>query len=125
MLDKVDYVMINVSDMEQSLTFYRDLLGLTLKFQSPEWTEFQTGATTLALHRAAPSIDGAASEHRGAPRAGTCSIGFAVDDLQKTYEDLQARGVQFFVPPTRQENAGVRLAVCTDPDGLSITFSGK
>ena len=50
MFSKVDYVMVNVSDMSRSVAFYRDILGLPLKFQSPEWSEFQTGATTLALH---------------------------------------------------------------------------
>jgi len=125
MLNKVDYVMINVSDMEQSVAFYRDLLGLALKFQSPAWTEFQTGATTLALHHTSSVPDRAASENRSAPQAGTCSIGFAVDDLQKTYEELQANGVRFFMPPTRQEDAGVRLAICVDPDGLPITFSSN
>jgi catechol 2,3-dioxygenase-like lactoylglutathione lyase family enzyme len=47
---KVDYVMVRVSDMRRSVAFYRDTLGLPLKFESPEWSEFATGATTLALH---------------------------------------------------------------------------
>jgi len=32
--------------------FYRDVLGLKLKFESPGWSEFVTGETTLALHPA-------------------------------------------------------------------------
>jgi len=36
--------------MEQSVGFYKDILGMPLKYQTNEWTEFQTGATTLALH---------------------------------------------------------------------------
>ena len=50
MFSKVDYIMVNVSDMSRSVAFYRDILGLPLKFESPGWSEFQTGATTLALH---------------------------------------------------------------------------
>ena len=50
MFSKVDYVMVNVSDMGLSVAFYRDTLGLRLKFESPGWSEFETGATTLALH---------------------------------------------------------------------------
>ena len=50
MFSKVDYIKVNVSDMSRSVAFYRDILGLPLKFQSPGWSEFQTGATTLALH---------------------------------------------------------------------------
>ena len=125
MLSKVDYVMINVSDMQRSVVFYRDLLGLFVKFQSPEWTEFQTGATTLALHGGGAAADHSTAESRGGSRAGTCSIGFVVDDLQKAFEEHQAKGVRFVMPPTEQKEAGLRLAVCLDPDGLPITFSGK
>ena len=50
MFKQVDYVMVVVSDMPRSVRFYRDTLGLPLKFESKEWTEFQTGTTTLALH---------------------------------------------------------------------------
>ena len=54
MFNKVDYVMVNVSEMGRSVAFYRDTLGLLLKFESPGWSEFQTGATTLALHTVVP-----------------------------------------------------------------------
>jgi hypothetical protein len=41
--------MITVSDMERSVRFYRDTLGLKLRFQSPDWSEFDFGSNTLAL----------------------------------------------------------------------------
>src|SRR5215207_2373090 len=47
---KVDYIMVTVSNMGRSVAFYKDKLGLPMKFGTPEWTEFQTGTTTLALH---------------------------------------------------------------------------
>jgi lactoylglutathione lyase len=40
MFTHFDYTMVIVSDMSESITFYRDKLGLALKFESPEWTEF-------------------------------------------------------------------------------------
>ena len=49
-LKQLDYVIVYVSDMQRSLAFYRDTLGLTLKFTSPGWTEFVTGSATIALH---------------------------------------------------------------------------
>jgi len=42
-----------VADMDKAVVFHRDTLGLTLKFQSPGWSEFATGETALALHPAA------------------------------------------------------------------------
>jgi lactoylglutathione lyase len=122
MFSKVDYIMVNVADMSRSVAFYRDILGLSLKFESPGWSEFQTGATTLALHQSRARVGG---EGRGPaePVAGTCSIGFSVDDLAATHRDLAARGAHFILAPTEQANEGIRLAVCVDPDGLAISFA--
>jgi hypothetical protein len=92
-----------------------------LKFQSPDWTEFQTGTTTLALHGG-----GVRREHKGGNAdkdAGTCSIGFNVGDLDQTYEDLKSKGVNFVMPPTARDAEGIRLAVAVDPDGLPISFA--
>jgi catechol 2,3-dioxygenase-like lactoylglutathione lyase family enzyme len=50
MFKQIDYTMVIVSDMARSVEFYRDKLGIPLKSESPDWTEFLTGTTTLALH---------------------------------------------------------------------------
>jgi Lactoylglutathione lyase and related lyases len=122
MFKQIDYTMIVVSNMDRSLEFYRDKLGIPLKFQSPEWTEFATGATTLALHGGGVPDDRPPS---GDPskRAGACSIGFSVENVDKTYEELQAKGIRFVMPPTQRENEGIRLAVAIDPDGLPVSFA--
>jgi lactoylglutathione lyase len=120
MFNKLDYTMVVVSDMSKSVEFYRDKLGIPLKFESPEWTEFQTGATTLALH------GGGVAKQTGGDQskyAGTCSIGFNVEDVDKTYQDLQAKGVRFVMPPVQREGEGIRLAVAIDPDGLPVSFA--
>jgi lactoylglutathione lyase len=122
MFSKVDYIMVNVSDMSRSVAFYRDILGLSLKFESPGWSEFQTGATTLALHWAEARLGGE-DRTSAEPVAGTCSIGFSVQNLEATHRELAARGARFVVPPTEQVNEGIRLAVCVDPDGLAISFA--
>ena len=122
MFGKVDYVMVNVSEMSRSVAFYRDTLGLPLKFESPGWSEFETGATTLALHPGVRAA-GIGTATQAGPVAGTCSLGFSVPDLNSTYAELSARGAHFVMPPTDQPNEGIRLAVCIDPDGLPISFA--
>ena len=122
MFTKIDYTMVVVSDMQRSVEFYRDSLRIPLKFQTPEWTEFETGATTLALHGG-----GVASTEPpkgdSSKQAGSCSIGFNVEDVDKTYEELKAKGIRFVMPPTQREGEGIRLAVCIDPDGLPIAIA--
>ena len=49
MFKQLDYTMVVVSDMQRSVEFYRDTLGIPLKFQSPDWTEFITGTTTYRI----------------------------------------------------------------------------
>lgn len=122
MFTQIDYTMVVVSDMARSVAFYRDLLGIPLKFESPEWTEFLTGVTTLALHGGGLAPD-AAAKGNGDKYAGTCSIGFNVQDVDKTYEELKAKGAKFVMPPTQREGEGIKLAVCIDPDGLPIAFA--
>ncbi len=122
MFKQIDYTMIVVSNMDASVEFYRDKLGIPLKFQSPEWTEFQTGATTLALHGGGVPASGPPT---GDPskQAGHCSIGFNVENVDKTYEELKAKGIRFVMPPSQRENEGIRLAVAIDPDGLPVSFA--
>jgi lactoylglutathione lyase len=122
MFKQIDYTMIVVSDMQRSVEFYRDKLGIPLKFQSPDWTEFATGATTLALHGGGVPSQGPPA---GDPSkvAGACSIGFNVEDVDKTYEDLKAKSIRFVMPPTQREGEGIKLAVGLDPDGLPISFA--
>ena len=117
-LQKLNYVIVFVSDMERSTTFYRDLLGLTLKFSSPGWTEFVTGTTTIALHPARNTS--VASFQEQAP-AGQAQLGFEVDDLDAVYHSLQLQGARFSVTPQQEAEAG-KLAVLHDPDGLGITL---
>lgn len=113
--------MVTVSDMARSVQFYRDKLGIPLRFESPEWTEFETGSTTLALH------GGGKSSARGSGEAiaGTSSIGFNVENIERTHEELKAKGIVFVMPPTDRPEERIKLAVCLDPDGLPISFAER
>jgi catechol 2,3-dioxygenase-like lactoylglutathione lyase family enzyme len=39
---RLSYAIVFVSDMSRSVAFYRDVIGLPLRFESPHWTEFAT-----------------------------------------------------------------------------------
>jgi len=127
MFDKIDYAMIMVSDMNLSVSFYRDQLGFKLRFQSEGWTEFDTGATTLALHPAPkpplPGTERRKLADRRKNAAGTVSLGLNVSNLDQAVADLKSRGVQFVMEPTRRQKEGIRLAVFADPDGCRITIA--
>jgi predicted enzyme related to lactoylglutathione lyase len=110
---KLTYVMEFVADMDRAVRFYRDTVGLTLKFESPQWSEFATGDTTLALHPA--------SEKN---RAGSVQFGFGVDNLRAFYDAMTANGVRFPVAPKAQDYGGM-LAQFEDADGAVVSVSGQ
>jgi len=78
---RVNYAIVFVSDMNRSVSFYRDVLGISLKFESAEWTEFATEGATLALHKS----DGSNSDEAGQQKvfAGQCHPGLKVPDLEE------------------------------------------
>jgi predicted enzyme related to lactoylglutathione lyase len=104
------YVIKFVSDMGRAVKFYRDVLGLQLKFESPGWSEFATGETILALH-----LESAKNP------AGTIELGFNVADVEAFYRDMSAKGVLFTTPPTKQDFGGV-LAQFTDSEGARCSL---
>jgi predicted enzyme related to lactoylglutathione lyase len=108
---RLSYVMKFVEDMGRAVSFYRDTLGLTLRFASPEWSEFETGGTTLALHLASDTHP-----------AGSCQIGFNVEDIDGFFQQKGAAGVVFTRPPTPQH--GMKLADFVDCDGAEVSVSG-
>ena len=109
---RLNYAIKFVGDMETAVRFYRDALGLALKFESPFWTEFETGETTLALHPA--SADNP---------AGSVQLGLATDDVDRFYDAARAEGLRFISPPA--DVHGTRIARFADPDGAEISVSGR
>ena len=102
---KLTYVIEFAADMDRAVRFYRDVLGLPLKFQSPGWSEFSTGETSLGLHPA--------SAHNP---AGSIELGFNVANLGTFHQEMTAKGVQFSMPPTNQDFGGI-LAQFIDSEG--------
>ncbi len=115
---RVNYAIVFVSDMKRSVAFYRDVIGLPLKFDSPEWSEFATDGATFALHRseAAPS-----SQDETELPAGRCRPGLSVSNL----DAFHLRMVEHNVICTQQPKDlfGARIAQYLDPDGLAISVS--
>ncbi len=116
---RINYSIVFVSDMARSVAFYRDLVGIPLKFESPEWTEFLTDGATLALHIS----DGTApdADTQQAEPAGSCRAGFEVQNLDEFHERMIENNVQCTQEPT--ETFGARIAQFVDPDGLLFSVS--
>ncbi len=113
---RVNYAIIFVSDMKRSVAFYRDVVGLPLRFESPNWTEMATDGATLALH--ATSVSSGGAEPTELP-AGRCRPGLSVPDLDAFHQRMVDNGVPCVAEP--KEVFGARVAQYSDPDGLVIS----
>jgi len=107
---RFNYAIKYVADMDKAVAFHRDTLGLTLKFASPFWSEFETGETTLALHAAD-------ADHP----AGNVQLGFGVDDLDAFYAAREEKGLTFTAPPAQR--FGATIARFRDSEGAETSIS--
>ncbi len=112
MLTKLGAIILLVADMKKSIEFYKDVLGLPLKSQSDEWTEFFSNGTALALR--------AAKDRDKTKTAPTMLTGFMINDLDITVKRLKEKKVKFFKEP-REEPFG-KHAIFEDPDEHLISI---
>ena len=107
-----DFVLYEVSDMDRSIAFFRDTLGLKLEFTTEDfpWAEFSAPPTTLALFD--PKKFRAEAPD---PKIGGASIYLAVEDVNATVEELKEKGVPIAFDP--MESPVCWLAGILDPDG--------
>src|ERR1700742_151593 len=104
------HVISFVDDLDAAVAFYRDVIGLSLRLHTPHWVEFETGATTLALHPATAD----------AP-SGTVKIGLGLPELETISRQLAARSESFTRKP--EVLHGVRLAEFRGPGGAPVSVS--
>ena len=116
---RINYAIVFVSDMKRSVTFYRDVIGLPLKFETSHWTEFATEGSTLALHLS-DEPNPRTAEPTAEP-AGRCRTGFSVPDLDQFHARMIENKVPCPQPP--KEVFGARIAQYVDPDGMLFSVS--
>lgn len=89
----IDNVFVSVGDLDEAVTFYRDVVGLPVakRFDAMGMVLFQVGPETPGLGV------GATSE----PRVGGQKLWFEVADARAVAEELAAHGVSPLAPPFR------------------------
>jgi len=135
-----NHASFTVSDMDRSLAFYRDLLGMTLEadreLQAPHISRI-TGFPGTHMRVANLRVAGLMLEmiqYREPagerPALRTCNVGnahvaFDVEDLPKVCRELSARGVQFRSEPVAIPSGplqGGYVVYLSDPDGITLEF---
>ena len=114
----INHISLAVSDLDASLHFYRDVLGLE-NIPRPEMgiAGAWLGAGDSAVHLIAvpEGADVGAPPDALTPLA--CHQAFAVDDYQKTVDHLKANGLEVLETSPKRGQLWVK-----DPDGYIIEF---
>jgi catechol 2,3-dioxygenase-like lactoylglutathione lyase family enzyme len=106
-------VTVTVSNMDQSVRFYAETLGLKLLYRfGDHWASLQAGkGLTIGLHPA--------SEQTPAGRKGSMSIGLELSGtMDDAVRELSAKGVKF--GGVRDEGKAGKFAGFEDPDGNQL-----
>jgi len=114
-LSKIGNIMLGVSNMAASLPFYRDLLGMSLQFESPGFAFLDGGGVTLCLSEPLAKANDNV--------IGATEIVFSVEDVTQAYTNLREQGVAFQNEP-RQVTPTDWAANFKDPDGHSLSIFG-
>ena len=125
---KLEYIGIRVINMDESIRFYTELLGMklldrakipttkgeTAALQSPgsqlvlEFNYYEDGSPFATPYEAGEGLD---------------HLGFKVDDLKATLEILRGKGVRVALEPfeeTSEKGTTGTLAFVQDPNGIWI-----
>ena len=135
------HVGITVNDLEASIRFYHDVLGLEFSNEPSPWFEGEElgtavgvpgaalrqvslllGDTTLELleYKSPPSETTAPLNSNS---LGASHVAFLVDDIETAKADLESKGIEFYSDVNKVDEgvlAGWRWVYFEDPDGYPL-----
>lgn len=119
MITHIKFVSIPATDQDRALAFYTEKLGFKVVTDQPfgtqRWIELRVGSsdTRFVLF----TMD------NGPKPGGMFNGALACDNVERTYEELRGRGVEFTAPP-KKEPWGT---FCTfkDPDGNEFVLGTR
>lgn len=129
---------IVVRDLERSLGFYRDLLGLEVLRRATEvgpyidkvvgipdvrveWVKLKAAdgfVVELLQYHSHP--DTAPPQNSASNRLGCSHVAFTVANLDDTFQELARRGIHCNNEPQTSPDGAARVLYCHDPDGIIL-----
>ena len=145
----VSHIAVCVADLEKSLEFYRDILGLTVKIHTTQEMARRPGAESAEMYerpRKARTVANIWLDDPGSPQPflvltshpgdqvggepikldqkGISHISFEVEDVKACAQELIAKGV--ILAGTMEDftdgSGDVRTIFVYDPDGILVQF---
>ena len=97
--------MLMAQDMDRAIAFYTDVIGLEVRFRSPNWTELTYGDAVVALHSG------------GDGEFNSTGLGFTVVDIRAACREVSAGGGKVVSGPSERPGEPIMLAHLADTEG--------
>ena len=121
MITHVKFITIPTRDQDRALSFYTEKLGFKVITDQPHdasssqrWIELRVGTSDTRVVLFGRSDDGGGNHFYGT---------LACDNVERTYDELKSRGVEFVSPPPKEPWG--TFAVMKDLDGNQFVLSTK
>ena len=117
------HTMIRVNDLDESLRFYCERLGMKLLRKQ----DYPGGRFTLAFVGYGDEATGSVVEltynwdtHHYDTGTGFGHLAIGVSDIYKTCDELRAKGVKIVREPGPMKHGGTEIAFIEDPNGYRV-----
>ena len=114
-IKRVGNVILAVKDLDKSVEFYHNTMGLPIKNQRRTWVDLGQSGALLSLHPASLT-----AKHFGTSLENGIVIGFVVGDVKSAIEELKAKGVTLYRDIVEHESG--KNAIVLDPDDYMISL---
>ncbi len=110
----IEHIGIAVSNLEESIAYYENVLGLEcyaieeVKDQKVKTAFFQVGDTKIELLESTDS-DGPIGKFVEKKGPGMHHIAFAVDNADNALKDIEAKGIRLIDKQSRQGAEGLKI----------------
>ena len=114
-IKRIGNVILAVKDLDTSIKFYNDILGMPIKNERRNWVDLGSTGAILSLHPASIT-----APHSGTSIDNGVLIGLTVGDLNSAIEELREKGVKIY-REIQERDAG-KNAIVLDPDYYMISL---
>lgn len=97
--------MLMAQDMDRAIALYSDVIGLEVRYRSPNWTEMAYGDAVVALHGG------------GDGEVKSTGLGFTVADIEAACREVSAGGGKVMSGPSERPGEPIMLAHLADTEG--------
>ncbi|HSF18224.1 MAG TPA: VOC family protein [Vicinamibacteria bacterium] len=109
-IESIKYILVT-QDMARAIRFYRDVVGLSVQFDSAEWTELTFGDAIVALHGG------------GTGASRKTGLSFQVKDIRAACAEIAAGGGRVASPPMARPGEPIKLAEVVDTEGNTFSLT--